>query len=130
MTINEHIKYWIESAEEDLESAYVNFESSRYNWCMFIGHLALEKLLKANFVKTNNNLVPPKTHDLIKLSLLSDIKLDEETQQFFFIMNKFNLEARYPDYKSNMSRIATKEFTSITFEKIKETYKWLKSLTV
>ncbi|MFC2130908.1 HEPN domain-containing protein [Bacteroidota bacterium] len=130
MTIVEHIKFWLDSAEDDLESATINYESNRYNWCLFIGHLALEKALKANFVRVNENKVPPKIHDLIKLSALSNIELDEETKQFFYILNKFNLEARYPEYKSDMSKIATKEFTSETFNKIKEKFKWLKSLTI
>jgi HEPN domain-containing protein len=130
MTIKEHIKFWLNSAEEDLESAQVNFDNHRYNWCLFIGHLAIEKVLKANFVKTNNNKIPPKIHDLIKLAELSKIRLDKETKEFFFILNKFNLEARYPEYKNNTSKIATKEFTSSNFDKIMEKFKWLRSLTI
>ena len=130
MTITEHIKFWLDSAQDDLDSATVNFQNNRYNWCLFIGHLALEKALKANYVKYNDNKVPPKIHDLIKLSDLSNIELDDETKQFFYILNKFNLEARYPEYKSEMSKIASKEFTSDTFNKIKEKLEWLKSLTI
>ena len=130
MTIEEHIKYWLNSADEDLESAVINFNNKRYNWCLFIGHLALEKILKAHCVRFNDNKIPPKIHDLIKLSSLSDIVLDDDTKHLFFTLNKFNLEARYPDYKDNMSRIATKDFTNEQFQKLKDKYSWLKSLIV
>ncbi len=47
MTNSEHINYWIDSAEYDLDSAFEIFEVGRYSWSLFIGHLALEKVLKA-----------------------------------------------------------------------------------
>ncbi|MCX6153295.1 MAG: HEPN domain-containing protein [Candidatus Kapabacteria bacterium] len=44
MTIEEHIEYWIESAERNLSSATSNYKSVNYDWCLFIGHLVLEKI--------------------------------------------------------------------------------------
>lgn len=49
MKQEEHIKYWLKSAEHDLESAETLFENRRYDWCLFLGHLVLEKVLKAFF---------------------------------------------------------------------------------
>ena len=45
MTIEEHIDYWIDSAENDLATAESNFETKHYDWCLFIGHFVLEKVL-------------------------------------------------------------------------------------
>ena len=73
MNIHEHIKYWIDSADDDLISAESNLRTKRYNWCLFIGHLVLEKTLKALYVQVNNNSVPPKTHNLLKLAELSKL---------------------------------------------------------
>ena len=48
----------------------------------------LEKALKAIFVMNNDNIIPPKIHDLIRLSSLAKIDLNEETEEFFFTLNK------------------------------------------
>ena len=39
MTKEEHIRYWLESARHDLETAESMFQSGKYDWCLFIGHL-------------------------------------------------------------------------------------------
>ncbi len=56
------INYWIESSDDDFDTMIVMFETRRYSWSMFIGHLMIEKLLKALFVKTNNEY-PPYIHN-------------------------------------------------------------------
>jgi len=82
MTKDEHIKYWIESAEHDLSAAESLFKSGKHDWCLFIGHLVLEKALKAIFVNLNENKVPPKTHNLCKLAKLSLMCLNDEQNMF------------------------------------------------
>ena len=64
MKIKEHIQYWVESAEHDLDSAESLFTAGKYDWSLFIGHLVLEKILKALYVQDNQNRLPPKTHNL------------------------------------------------------------------
>lgn len=66
MTKDEHITYWLKGAEEDLSAAESLYLAEKYNWCLFIAHLVLEKMLKAFFVLKNDNSVPPKTHNLLK----------------------------------------------------------------
>jgi hypothetical protein len=39
MKIEEHIKYWVESADHDLDSAESLFAAGKYDWSLFIGHL-------------------------------------------------------------------------------------------
>ncbi len=128
MEIQEHIKYWIDSADEDLISAESNLNTKRYNWCLFIGHLVLEKALKALYVQVNNNSVPPKTHNLLKLAELSNINLSTEMSKLFAEINRFQIEARYVEYKAELYKIADEKFTVYYFEKIRESYLWLKSL--
>ncbi len=127
LTLKEHIQYWVESAENDLSVADVLFNSGKYDWCLFIGHLVIEKILKALFVQKNNELTPPKIHNLLKLVQLSDIKLNKEQQLFLEIVNNFNIEGRYPEIKNEFYKTANKEFTNIHYSKIKECYHWLKS---
>jgi HEPN domain-containing protein len=127
MTQEEHIRYWLDSAEHDLETSNTLFESSKYDWSLFIGHLVLEKLLKAVFVKNNDNKIPPKLHNLVRLSELSLIELDEDKKIILDKINDFNLEVRYPEYKNELYKTCTKEFAEENINYIKELYQWLKS---
>ncbi|MCX6155307.1 MAG: HEPN domain-containing protein [Candidatus Kapabacteria bacterium] len=128
MTNEEHIEHWIASADNDLSCAESNFETKHYDGCLFIGHLVMEKALKALFVFNSKNSNPPKIHNLLRLAELSKIDLSEEQSKFFSLVNKFQIEARYPEYKAEMFRIATQDFTKENFFQIKEYYLWLKSL--
>ena len=127
MNIKEHIEYWLQSAEHDLDTAESLFQSKKYDWCLFLGHLVLEKTFKAIFVKNNNNEMPPKTHNLVRLAKVSEVTLSEESEVFLDEVNDFNLESRYPDHKLEFYKRCTKEYTDKYFKRIKEFYKWLKS---
>lgn len=127
MTRDEHIQYWRESAQHDLESAESMFQSGRYDWSLFVGHLALEKILKANFVKNGEGKIPPKIHNLVRLAELSGLQLDEEQKIYLDKINDFNIQARYPDYKLAFYKRCTKEFTAQYIQKIKEFYTWFES---
>ncbi len=127
MTKNEHIAYWLKSAENDLKVAETLFQTGKYDWCLFIGHLVLEKIIKAIYVEVNNNKVPPRIHNLVKLAELSSIALSEEQKIFLDEVNDFNLEIRYPDYKFDFYKRCTEDFTRNYFTKIKEYAHWLKS---
>ena len=83
MTKDEHVKYWLNSAGHDLETAESLFASGRYDWCLFIGHLVLEKTLKALVVLNNEDNLPPKIHNLVKLAKLASVKLTMEQEIFF-----------------------------------------------
>jgi HEPN domain-containing protein len=126
MKKEEHINYWLKSAEHDLEVAETLFQNQKYDWCLFIAHLVLEKTLKAHFVKQYNKL-PPKIHNLVRLAEMSNLELTEEQKIFLDEVNDFNLEIRYPDYKFEFYKKCTKEFTKQYFGKIKEFYQWLLS---
>ena len=45
------------------------YESKSYGWSLFLGHISIEKLLKALFVKKNGNHAP-FTHNLYRLAEL------------------------------------------------------------
>ena len=94
-------------------------------WCLYIGHLILEKILKAKYVKDNEK-TPPKVHDLLKLANATNLKLSPEISEFLNRVTDFNIEARYTDYKSRFYKLCTKEFTETNFLKIRETYEWIK----
>ena len=127
MNVDEHIKYWLDLAEHDMEAAEDLFSAARYDWCLFIGHLIVEKTLKAYFVYTNNSKIPPKTHNLLKLAAKSNLLLTKEQEKFLDRVNDFNLEVRYPEYRREFYKLCTKEFAQLYFTQIKEFSTWLAS---
>ena len=118
---------WLKSSDRDLSASESLFQAKKYDWCLFKGHLVLEKTLKAIFVHNNENKVPPKTHNLVKLAEGSSLDLTDEQKIFLDEVNDFNLETLYHDYKLEFYNSCTKEFTDKYLTKIKEYYKWLKS---
>ena len=127
MKIEEHIQYWVESEEHDLESAESLYLSGKYDWSLFIGHLVLEKVLKALYVRDNQNQLPPKTHNLVKLAENTNIVLTTEQNFFLDEVNDFNLEVRYPEYMREFYKKCTKDFAESYFIRIKEMFQWIKS---
>lgn len=55
--------YWKDSSENDYLTMTNLYKSKDYHWSLFIGHLVIEKLLKAEIVKKQNRHAP-FTHDL------------------------------------------------------------------
>ncbi|MFH1260091.1 MAG: HEPN domain-containing protein [Elusimicrobiota bacterium] len=126
MTIKDHLDYWLNSAEYDFNTALTLFKNKQYAWCLFIGHLVLEKTLKAIWVRDNNNKVPPKTHNLVVIAEGTKLKISDEIKLEFLDINDFNIETRYPDYRLEFYKRCDKKFTEIKFKIIKEMFKWLK----
>ena len=118
------IIYWTDSANHDLDVAETLFQSKKYDWCLFIAHLVLEKLLKAFYVKNVGEL-PPRIHDLVRLADMAKVEFDEDTLLFLDAVNTFNISTRYPDEKLKFYKTCTSEFTMEQFYRIKEIYKWL-----
>jgi HEPN domain-containing protein len=128
MGIEEQIKYWKKAAELDFESAKDIFHSGKnFHFALFVLHLSFEKALKAA-VTNETNSIPPKTHNLLRLSELAKIELEEDIIEFFGELNQFQLQTRYPDEKFKLYKLASQEFTELRFNKAEEVFKWLISL--
>lgn len=125
MTKDEHIKYWLESAQHDFETAQSLLHNKKFDWSLFVSHLVLEKTLKAKYVQDNNNQIPPKLHDLVRLAELTKLALTDDQRIFLDEVNEFNIEARYPDYKQSFYKKCNEQYAANYFEKIKEFYAWL-----
>lgn len=125
MTKEELIKFWETSSDKDFKTMENLFASKDYHWALFIGHLVLEKLLKAVYVKNVSN-TPAFIHDLSRLAEHAKLNLTEEQKDFLDLVTTFNIKARYPDYKKKFYNKCTKEFTTKNIEKIKEFRLWIK----
>jgi len=120
LTKEQHIDYWVNTAEDDWGSVEVLFNGKKYLQCLFWSHLTLEKLAKANWVKNHEENIPPKIHNLIWLLEQSNIDLGKEDMNFLEDFNNFQLSTRYPDYISRIYKVCTKQFTEIQLKKVKE----------
>lgn len=121
------IKYWVDSSDEDFETMIAMLDSKRYSWSMFIGHLLIEKLLKALFIKTNGEF-PPFIHNLLRLAEKCNLVIDDENRLFFATVTAFNINARYDDYKMTFQKTCTPEFSALWIERIKIKRIWIKKL--
>jgi len=104
MEKNQYIEYWLTSAAHDLDVAETLFQTKKYDWCLFVGHLVIEKALKAFFIRDVGE-VPPRIHNLLKLADATALQLLEEQKQFLGEINLFNIETRYPDRKSKFYQL-------------------------
>ena len=124
MTKDEIIQYWIDSSEVDFKAMESLFANGHYVWSLFTGHLVLEKLLKACYVKYIDNKFP-QIHHLLKIAEGANLELSEEQKNFLLEVTAFNLEARYPDHKNRFYKKATREFSTYYLKTIKEFRQWL-----
>ena len=82
MNSNDFMKFWFESADSDYETMKVLYNNKKNIWCLFIGHLVIEKLLKGLYAKNNpENPIPPKIHNLILLSQKAKLKVPIEIRK-------------------------------------------------
>ena len=111
-----------------MESSLTIYHSGKYDWALFIGHLAVEKILKAVFVARMENKIPPKTHNLVRLAELSGIEINEKQRLELDKINDFNIQIRYPDYRFEFYKKCNQAFAAENLERIKEYYTWAASL--
>lgn len=129
MTKEEIIEYWLRSSNDDYEVMNSLFEKKHFVWSLFLGHLVLEKSLKAYYVKKIGVEVPP-IHNLTKIADMSGLELTEEQKDFLDEVTTFNIKSRYPDYQYKFARKATESFTERYLIKIKEFRLWLQAMTI
>ena len=123
----ELMKFWLESSDRDYESMIKNYETKQYTWSLFIGHLVLEKLLKALYAKLNKtNPYPPKIHNLNILAEKCNLTLNENQIKILFTCNSFNISSRYEDYKNEFYNKCTEKYTREQINNIDSIRQYLK----
>lgn len=121
------IKYWVDAAERDYQTLEHLFQSGDYHWGLFIGHLVLEKLFKALYVRKTGG-IPSRIHDLARLAKKCGLEVDDAMTDKLDMISRFNLIVRYPDYQQEFYKICTKEFSLEALESVKEVRSWLQQL--
>ena len=120
MTKQQHIDYWLSTAENDWITVDALFAAKRYLHCLFWAHLTLEKLAKAHWVKNSEENIPPKVHNIIWLLEEAKTEMPPEDLMFLEVFNRFQLSTRYPDYLRKIDKICTEELTVNQLNKVKE----------
>lgn len=126
MTKAEIIQFWKDSSDKDFQTMLHLYDSGDFMWSLFMGHLVVEKLLKAYYVsKKDENY--PYNHNLLRIAESAGMDLNEEQQTDFSTITSFNLNARYDDYKQSFFKKCTSEFSSVWIEKVKVQRIWIRS---
>ena len=124
MDIAQHMKYWVESSDENCEVAKLLLEHGHLGYCLFTAHLALEKMLKAHVCKATGEM-PPRIHNLVRLAEIAKVELSKEQLGFLTRLGVFQIEGRYPDTaRAALDAQSAKDRLSAAQEMLE----WLKAL--
>lgn len=125
--VDKIVRYLIDTSDEDFQTMLSLFDSKSYGWSLFLGHISIEKLLKAYYARKYKKHAP-FTHNLYRLAELNEFELTDELSDMLDKITSFNLNARYDDYKREFYSSCTVEFTEAWIEKIKTIRTWIKQM--
>ncbi len=117
----------IETSCEDFKTMNDLFETGSYHWALFVGHISVEKLLKALYVKLHKKHAP-LIHNLYRLAELCDTEPSDEYSDWLDTITSFNINSRYDDYKKEFRSLCTREYTELWISRIKELREWIKKM--
>ena len=120
MTKEQHIEHWLKSSEDDEKTMNFLFKDGQFTDCLFFGHLYIEKICKALWIKNNNGNTPPFIHNLVKLIDGIDTCFSEKDIAFLVKLNEYQLSGRYQDSTYSLKAQTTKEFTENSLNYIKQ----------
>ena len=114
MDRQDKVKYWLDIADYDFDTAKAMLESKRFLYVGFMCHQTIEKVIKAYFSSKFDD-APPFTHNLKSLADKTGIYslMSDEQKDIIDILLPLNIEARYPTYKEQLLK-------SLTFTKCEE----------
>ena len=126
--MDEKVKYWIDLADYDIETAAAMLKTQRYLYVGFMCHQSIEKALKAVIVDKFDHM-PPKMHNLIKLSEAAGLfgLMTDQQKKSLFVLNPLNIESRYPSYKDILLSQLTAERSEHINEQTKHMLTWIKT---
>jgi len=116
---------WLHYAESDLASAEMLRRGGEYLNALFHLQQAVEKTLKALFIK-QNSAMPPRLHDLHKLAEKCSLTLSREQKLLLDDLTRSYTGSRYPETwgqrQDDITSAEVEQLTALT----KEFFIWLK----
>ena len=126
MEISEKVEYWLDIAEYDLQTGRSLHRSGRYLYSVFMCQQAIEKILKANYLKRFSKEAP-FSHNLVYLQSLMELGVTEKQLKLVAELTAYYIEARYPTYKRKLTALIDKEKSASILKETAELFKWLRS---
>jgi HEPN domain-containing protein len=123
--VEKTVSYWLEGAEYERGVADAMFQTGKYPYALFFGHLAIEKVLKALVVQGTREHAP-YTHSLPLLVSKLTSKIPEEIEKKLVVFMEFYSEARYPEEQMKFHQKCTKDFAEQNLNEVNKVFKWLK----
>lgn len=114
--------FWLNASEEEIGAAAVLLKKRKLRQSLFFVHLAVEKILKALFIKKTGEH-PPITHNLKYLAETIKLELPESIDNFLVEATAFNIECRYPDEESPVLEY---NYVKSKYDEALEILKWLR----
>ena len=126
VTRDEMILYWVETSDSDYHTMMHLFEAGDYHWSLFMGHLVIEKLVKAVYAAVSETYQSiPHSHDLLYLAEKAELALTDDLKKKLAVITSFNMQARYPAYKKAFYAKCTREYCRDRLNDIEEARSWL-----
>ena len=128
MTQDEKVKYWLDIADYDLETAEALYVSKRWLYVAFMCHQVIEKTLKACWSAKRED-EPPYIHNHKRLAEGCGLyeQMTDEQKDFINAIATFNIQARYPEYKSKIAQNLTQSTCRYLIDNTKELQQGIKS---
>ncbi|HQO39018.1 MAG TPA: HEPN domain-containing protein [Spirochaetota bacterium] len=125
--MDDKTRYWIDISAYDYETAKSMLEAGRYLYVGFMCHQAIEKILKAYWQKTREQ-VPPRTHNLLYLVTETGLKslLSESQLDFIDELDPLNVASRYPEHAASLSERFNRQDSELVYVKTGELFQWIK----
>lgn len=125
--MNKKVVYWVALSEYDIDTASAMLTTKRYLYVGFMAHQAIEKILKAYFVKVNDE-VAPFSHSLSYIAKKACLyqNFSEKQKEFLDQLEPLNIEARYPSHKEQLMASLTEKRCNEILRKSKELHSWIK----
>ena len=127
--MNDKTKYWLDLCNDDLLTAKALLEKHRLLHMGYYCHQIVEKALKA-VIANRTEEVPPRIHDLLKLTVKGNVFeiLTDDQKKFINKLTPLQIEARYPEYKEKIAAALSYEFCKKLLNETEEFLCWIKKL--
>ena len=119
---------WFSLAEYDLATAKAMLQTKRYLYVAFMCQQAIEKILKACYVRRPAS-TPPYTHNLLRLikELTFKGKMGDEMMGAIEELNSYYIESRCTEDIEELTRQFTEVKATSILESTEEIFQWIKA---
>lgn len=120
--LSSQIKFWLDSAIDNMKTAESLLRSKRYNFSMFMCQQTIEAILKCVFIKLKGDR-PPYIHKLPRLLTLSEINVPNWADEIILNVDAHYIKARYFNDRFNLAVYNRKNAAKIIGE-TRRVLKW------